>query len=331
MDFIVTRKELKYNCHLPTKYIIMDFLNKQNRKGNIMAKITEGYMPYLGYQTYYRIVGERKNNGKAPLICLHGGPGSTHNYYEVLDNVADDDDRMIVMYDQIGCGNSYLDGHPELWNQKVWLDELDALRKHLGLDECHIIGQSWGGMMQIAYAIDYKPQGVKSFIISSGHPSSSLWEREGLRRIKMMPQDMQDAINHALETGDFTGEAYDAAVAEYMDRYCNYWLGEDVPECCKRPKKSGSESYVEGWGPNEFAPTGSLRDFEYIDRLGEIEIPSLICSGISDLCSPLVAKTMADGIPNSKWILWERARHTCFVDRHDDYCKELIKWMNQYD
>ena len=45
---------------------------------------------------------------------------------------------------------------------------------------------------------------------------------------KMMPQDMQDAINHSLETGDFTGEAYDAAVAEYMDRYCNYWLGEDV-------------------------------------------------------------------------------------------------------
>ena len=328
MDFIVTRKELKYNCHLPTKYIIMDFLNKQNRKGNIMAKITEGYMPYLGYQTYYRIVGERKNNGKAPLICLHGGPGSTHNYYEVLDNVADDDDRMIVMYDQIGCGNSYLDG---LWNQKVWLDELDALRKHLGLDECHIIGQSWGGMMQIAYAIDYKPQGIKSFIISSGHPSSSLWEREGLRRIKMMPQDMQDAINPALETGDFTGEAYDAAVAEYMDRYCNYWLGEDAPECCKRPKKSGSESYVEGWGPNEFAPTGTLKDFEYIDRLGEIKIPSLICSGISDLCSPLVAKTMADGIPNSKWILWERARHTCFVDRHDDYCVELIKWMNKYD
>ena len=296
-----------------------------------MAKITEGYMPYLGYQTYYRIVGERKDNGKAPLICLHGGPGSTHNYFEVLDNVADEDDRMIVMYDQIGCGNSNLDGHPELWNQKVWLDELEALRDHLGLDVCHIIGQSWGGMMQIAYAVDYDPKGVKSFIISSGHPSSSLWEREGLRRIKMMPQDMQDAINHALETGDFTGEAYDAAVAEYMDRYCNYWLGEDAPECCTRPKKSGSESYVEGWGPNEFAPTGTLKDFEYIDRLGEIKIPSLICSGISDLCSPLVAKTMADRIPNSKWILWERARHTCFVDRHDDYCVELIKWMNQHD
>ncbi len=324
-------KNLRKRVHFLAKCIIIKVSEKNVRKGINMAKITEGYMPYLGYQTYYRIVGERKDNGKAPLICLHGGPGSTHNYFEVLDNVADDDDRMIVMYDQIGCGNSYLDGHPELWNQKVWLDELEALRKHLNLDVCHIIGQSWGGMMQIAYAVDYHPEGVKSFIISSGHPSSSLWEREGLRRIKMMPQDMQDAINHALETGDFTGEAYDAAVAEYMDRYCNYWIGDEAPECCTRPKKSGTESYVEGWGPNEFAPTGTLKDFEYIDRLGEIKIPSLICSGISDLCSPLVAKTMADGIPNSKWILWERARHTCFVDRHDDYCVELIKWMNEHD
>lgn len=38
-----------------------------------MTKITEGYMPYLEHQTYYRIVGEKQPNGKAPLICLHGG------------------------------------------------------------------------------------------------------------------------------------------------------------------------------------------------------------------------------------------------------------------
>ena len=37
-----------------------------------MTKITEGYMPYLEHQTYYRIVGEKQPNGKAPLICLHG-------------------------------------------------------------------------------------------------------------------------------------------------------------------------------------------------------------------------------------------------------------------
>ena len=297
-----------------------------------MAEITEGYMPFMGYETYYRIVGKRADNGKAPLICLHGGPGSTHNYFEVLDNIADDDSRMVVMYDQLGCGLSYLDGHPELWTKETWMNELFALREYLGLDECHIIGQSWGGMMQICLGIDYKEEtkGVRSFIISSGHPSSSLWEKEGLRRIAMMPQEMQDAIYSALSTGDFSGEAYDAAVAEYMARYCDFWE-KDLPECCTRPKKAGSEAYIYGWGPNEFAPTGSLKDFEYIDRLGEIEVPSLIMSGISDLCSPLVAKTMHDGIAGSEWILWERARHTCFVDRHDDYCAELIRWMNRYD
>ena len=42
-------------------------------------RITEGYMPFMGYQTYYRIVGEPSE--KAPLLLLHGGPGSTHNYF----------------------------------------------------------------------------------------------------------------------------------------------------------------------------------------------------------------------------------------------------------
>ena len=74
-------------------------------------KITEGYMPYLNYQTYYRIVGDIT---KPSLVLLHGGPGSTHNYFELLDSVACDD-YCVVMYDQLGCGNSYVEGRPELW------------------------------------------------------------------------------------------------------------------------------------------------------------------------------------------------------------------------
>lgn len=296
-----------------------------------MAKVTEGYMPFLGYKTYYRIVGERKDNGKAPLVFLHGGPGSTHNYFEVLDCVADMDDRQLIMYDQLGCGNSYLDGHPELWTKETWMDELDALREHLDLDECHMLGQSWGGMLQICYAIERQPKGVKSYIISSGHPSSSLWAEEGIRRIKMMPEDMQKAINHAMETQDFTGEAYDAAVAEYMRRYCDYPVTEDSPECLSREKKHGDEAYLYGWGPNEFVPSGTLGDFEYVDRLNEIKIPSFICSGIQDLCSPLVAKTMYDGIPDSKWELFTHSHHMCFVEETDKYIDLMIKWLNEHD
>ena len=110
------------------------------------TRITEGYMPFMGYKTYYRIVGEATE--KAPLLLLHGGPGSTHNYFEVLDCIADTG-RQVISYDQIGCGNSYLDGHPELWTQQTWIDELIAIREHLHLDTVHILGQSWGAMQAI--------------------------------------------------------------------------------------------------------------------------------------------------------------------------------------
>ena len=296
-----------------------------------MAKVTEGYMPYLGHETYYRIVGERKDNGKAPLICLHGGPGSTHNYYEVLDNVADDDDRMIVMYDQIGCGNSYLDGHPELWNQKVWLDELDALREHLGLDVCHIIGQSWGGMLAIEYLCDYKPDGIKSVILSSTLPSSQLWAHEQHRLISFMSREDQDAIARAEESGNFDDPDYLAANDRFMLLHCAGAVTEDAPECLRRPKKSGKEAYLNGWGPNEFTPSGSLANWEYREKIGNIQEPALIINGTNDLCTPLVAKTMYDAIPNSRWELFDGCRHMCFAEDTKKYCALLREWMAQHD
>ena len=158
-------------------------------------KITEGYMPYLGYKTYYRIAGECSGN-KKPLILLHGGPGSTHNYFEVLDRLADEG-RAIISYDQLGCGNSYVEGHSELWCSKTWMNELIELRKYLGLNELHLLGQSWGGMLSIEYLCDHKPEGIKSVILSSTHTSSKLWAQEPHRMIKFMSQEDQDAIAKA--------------------------------------------------------------------------------------------------------------------------------------
>jgi proline iminopeptidase len=66
-------------------------------------KITEGYIPFKGYQTWYRIVGDGDEAGKLPLLCLHGGPGATHDYLESLDAMADTG-RRVIYYDQLGCG-----------------------------------------------------------------------------------------------------------------------------------------------------------------------------------------------------------------------------------
>lgn len=292
-------------------------------------KITEGYMPFKGFKTYYRIVGEN-TEGKKPLVLLHGGPGSTHNYFEVLDKIAESG-RQVIMYDQIGCGNSFVEGHPELFNADTWIEELIELRKHLGLDEIHLLGQSWGGMQAIWYAIEYKPKGIKSYILSSTLSSAKLWEKEQKRRISYMSEVDQKALLDAVNTGDYSSKEYNDALERFMEMYCAGEVTEDSPECLRRPKKSGSEAYIVGWGQNEFSHTGTLSGYEFTDRLHEIKEPCLVTSGAIDLCSPYIAKTMYDRIPNSKWELFEYSRHMPFVEENEKYIKVLTEWLNAND
>ncbi|MEF2603351.1 MAG: proline iminopeptidase-family hydrolase [Christensenellales bacterium] len=292
-------------------------------------KINEGYMPFMGYKTYYRTVGERTD--KAPLILLHGGPGSTHNYFEVLDRVAEEDGRMLVMYDQIGCGNSYVDGRPDLWTAETWVNELIALRKHLGLDTCHLLGQSWGGMLLLTYICGYEHSGVKSGILSSTLPASWLWGIEQARMIKELPEEYQEAIKTATETGDYSSDIYQRAEEEYMLRHAAGKPDPNGPECLLRKKRTGRESYVVGWGPNEYTPMGTLKDYDVIDKLKDIKEPCLVINGGNDLCTPYIAKVMYDNIPNSRWELFRECRHMCFVEDNDHYVEVLKEWLNEKD
>ncbi len=302
------------------------FIKKMRIKA---MKISEGYMPFMGHHTYYRTVGERTD--KAPLILLHGGPGSTHNYFEVLDRVAEEDGRMLVMYDQIGCGNSYVDGRPDLWTAETWENELIALRKHLGLDTCHLLGQSWGGMLLLTYICGYEHSGVKSGILSSTLPASWLWGIEQARMIKELPEEYQEAIKTATETGDYSSDIYQRAEEEYMLRHAAGKPDPDGPECLLRKKRTGRESYVVGWGPNEYTPMGTLKDYDVIDKLKDIKEPCLVINGGNDLCTPYIAKVMYDNIPNSRWELFRECRHMCFVEDNDHYVEVLKEWLNEKD
>ena len=293
-------------------------------------EIREGYMPFLEYRTYYRVAG-RRSGGKKPLVLLHGGPGSTHNYFEVLDALAEEDGRELVMYDQLGCGESFVENRPDLWNREVWAGELAALREHLGLDEVHLLGQSWGGMLLLDYVCNRGAEGVRSLILSSTLPASWMWGEEQRRMIKFLPQRMQDAIDRATASNDYSEPDYQAAEAEYMLRHAAGPAAEDAPECLRRPKKMGRESYVTGWGPNEFTPLGTLRDFDVTAQLKDIRQPALVISGGNDLCTPYIAKYMYDRIPNSRWELFRTCRHMCFVEDTERYIALLKEWLNAND
>lgn len=285
-------------------------------------------MPFKGFKTYYRIVGEGSTERK-PLLLLHGGPGSTHNYFELLDSLADEG-RMVISYDQLGCGNSYVEGHSELWNAATWIEELQCLRTHLHLDELHLLGQSWGGMMIIQYLIEHQPQGIASAILSSTLSSSRLWSREQHRLISFMPEEEQAAIAEAERTGDYSTPEYIKANDHYtLLHACE--VTDRSPECLRRKKRFGTEAYNVSWGPNEYTPLGNLKDFDYTDRLREIKLPCLVISGTNDECTPLIAKTMADRIADSEWELIDGARHLTFADAPERYRDLLSRWMEKHD
>ncbi|MGX6961192.1 proline iminopeptidase [Vagococcus xieshaowenii] len=288
-------------------------------------KVVEGFMPFKGLKTYYRIIGE-KREGKAPLILIHGGPGSSHNYFELLDSLAEEG-HQLIMYDQIGCGQSPAKGRVDLFNLSTWKEELIALRQHLKLDDVHLLGQSWGGMLVIAYLIDEKPEGVRSAIFSSTLSSANLWKQEQERMIRLMTEENQMYLLNEKPTDPKTLKAYQKAEDLYMLTHASGPINDTSPEPLRRPKHSGKEAYITAWGPNEFSPKGNLKDFDYTEKLKLITVPVLITSGVDDLSTPLINKTMYDHLSDAKWELFAHSRHMPFSDETKKYQKLLNEWL----
>lgn len=233
-------------------------------------RIEEGYMPFRGYQTYYRIVGE-PNPDKAPLLLIHGGPGSSHNYFELMDDYAETG-RQLIMYDQVGCGKSSLPEDESVYVKETWAAELIALREYLHLDEVHMLGQSWGGMLEMYYLTSFDPQGIKSVMIDGSPASIKLWTQEQHRLISYLSYEDREAIAEAERTGDFTGPKYLAANDRYMERYCWDDPDENSPEPLRRPTNGQRASRI-AEGPNEFTENGTISDFEVTDELHKIHVP----------------------------------------------------------
>lgn len=294
-----------------------------------MTKVVEGYMPFREYQTYYRIVGEA-NPEKTPLLLLHGGPGSSHNYFELLDDYAEASGRQLIMYDQVGCGKSSLPEDESVYVKETWAEELIALREYLHLDQVHLSGQSWGGMLEMFYMTSYNPQGVKSMMINSSPASIKLWTEEQHRLIKYLSPEDQQAIADAEANNDFTGAKYLAANERYMDAYAWETDKSKLPEPMQRPTNGQRASFI-AEGPNEFTENGSISDFEVTDQLYKIKVPVMMTSGTDDLCTPLIAKSVVDHIPGAKWHLFANSRHLALLDQHDEFIALLDQWLTAND
>ena len=134
-------------------------MNSSSRRRN------EGFVDFHGHKVWYRMVGDSEDAAKLPLLCLHGGPGVPSGYLEPMEAIAESG-RRVVLYDQLGCGNSDQPHDTSLWTVGLFLQELEVVRESLGLERIHLLGQSWGGMLALEYLLT-KPSGVHSLVLAS--------------------------------------------------------------------------------------------------------------------------------------------------------------------
>ena len=288
----------------------------------------EGYVPFRGYRTWYRIVGEQASPGKLPLLCLHGGPGATSYYLEPLAGMAQTG-RQVIFYDQLGCGRSDQPGDPSMWTIDLFLEEVQAVRNALGLDHVHILGQSWGGMLLLEYALT-QPKGVASLTLASTASSMPAWISEANRLVAELPEDVQETLHRHAAAGTFDSPEYEAASEVFYRRHvCR---SDPWPEYFTLTNDNlRAEVYNTMWGPSEFHATGTLRDWDVTDRLGEIDIPTLVTCGRYDEASPALAEMIQRGIPNAELAIIEDASHMAHGEQNEEYLRVLTAFLERVE
>jgi L-proline amide hydrolase len=291
---------------------------------------TEGYVPFKGYRTWYRVVGDGEEPGKFPVIYLHGGPGGTHDYLESLEAMAETG-RRAIFYDQIGCGKSDLPDDLSLYTPETFVEEVGAVRDHLGLDRVHVFGSSWGGMLAMEYALT-QPEGLVSLIIASSPSSMKQWVEEANRLRSELPADVQETLTRHEEAGTTTDPEYEAAAEVFYKRHvCRL---DEWPDYVMRSFQFLAEHgvvYNHMNGPSEFHVVGTLKGWDITGRLGEIGVPALVVTGEFDEATPAINRTVSEAIPNSESVIYPGASHMAHVEDPEGYMRLLDDFLTRVE
>jgi proline-specific peptidase len=291
-----------------------------------MPKITEGTIPFKGYNTWFRRVGS-SGPGKIPLLVLHGGPGFPHNYLESLDDLAEHG-REVIYYDQIGCGKSPGPDSDDFYNMELFEEELTTVLKVLNLTDVHILGQSWGGMLLLDYMITQKPRCVKSIVVSSSPASVPLFEREINRLVSWLPPDAIAAIEKGMKEKKYDAPDFLAASDLYYSRHVVNL--DPLPDFVAYSFANPSRVYIIMQGHTEFMFIGKLKNWDVTSRLHEITAPTLLVSGVSDEVTPLLIKQEYDRIPRAEWHLLP-GTHLVHVEQRDAYNRLVEDFLSKQE
>ena len=249
------------------------------------------------------------------LFLLHGGPGGDHLRYK-QHSLELQDSAQLVFIDHRGCGRSKKTKQAD-YTLKNNIEDLEALRKHLGLKRISILGTSYGGMVAQGYAIRY-PKNVEKLILAVTAPSYRLLD-EAKKVLREHGTAKQQALAEHLWNGSFKSHKHVQEFFKAMESMYSVTTKKNHDQGYSKSKTIWShEALNEGF-------SGFLRHFDFIPQLKKIKCPTLILAGQDDwICSPAQSKIMAKQIPQAKLKIIKNCGHAIAVDAHKQYI-HLIK------
>lgn len=292
--------------------------------------VDEGYVSFRGHRTWFRVVGGCEAPGRLPLLLVHGGPGAPHDYLEPLAELARAG-RRVVFYDQLGCGASDHPHDPSLWTVELFEAELRAVRDALGLSSCHVLGQSWGGLLVLEHALAH-PEGIASLTLADPLVSTAEWIAEADRLRTLLPADVQAVLTRHEAAGTTDDPAYHRAMRVFYGRHvCRL---DPMPECLQRSfasLESDPEVYLTLWGPSEFHCTGTLAGWDVRSQLDGITAPALVLGGRHDECTPAIQEDLHRRLPSSEWVVFERSSHMPHLEEPRRFLEVVDKFLRRVE
>lgn len=192
--------------------------NIPTSEGQIPFRILEG--SGIPCETYYKIFGDL-SSGAPPVIILHGGPGGGHEYLHPFSELWTQYGLPVIFYDQIGCGASthlpQMAGDTGFWQESLFIAELDNLLDSLRLRDgpgFHLLGQSWGGMLGVAFAAS-RPRGLQRLVLASASASRELSVQSIQLRRRELPTEMQEILDECDQKADYESPSYQKALGVF--------------------------------------------------------------------------------------------------------------------
>ncbi|WP_392534774.1 alpha/beta fold hydrolase [Nostoc sp. C117] len=241
---------------------------------------------------------------KPVAFLIHGGPGADHTSFKPTFSTLSRK-LQLVYFDHRGQGRSAR-GPKETYTLDNNVEDMEALRQHLGLDKIVVIGGSYGGMVALTYAVRY-PQNVSHLIVIATTAHSGFLER-AKEILASKGTEEQKAIAQRLWDGNFENEEQLRQYFQVLGPMYSLRYDPTISAIAWQRNILSVDAINVAFG-------GFLRHYNILDQLHKITAPTLVIAGRYDwICAPEFSEEIAQAIPNSDLRIFENSSHLIRAD-----------------